>query len=236
MAASKKPSPKARKPEEVSPERMTGADAVVRSLEALGTDIVFGLPGGAVLPLYESLFAAEKLRHARFAPATEAAEARRLLGLLPPREPKPPTADVDDLAAVLDLMALALDSGCAVTDALELVADEVPEPLAGHLRQVVAARRWGVTGADAWKGLPSQWGPVAQALTLAQLAGAPPAETIRRAAADLRRDRRAALERAAARLPVFLVIPLGTVFMPAFVLIAVVPLVVALATQTLGQA
>lgn len=161
---------------------------------------------------------------------------RRLLGLLPPREPKPPTADVDDLAAVLDLMALALDSGCAVTDALELVADEVPEPLAGHLRQVVAARRWGVTGADAWKGLPSQWGPVAQALTLAQLAGAPPAETIRRAAADLRRDRRAALERAAARLPVFLVIPLGTVFMPAFVLIAVVPLVVALATQTLGQA
>ncbi|MCT2288926.1 acetolactate synthase large subunit [Corynebacterium sanguinis] len=63
MAASKKPSPKARKPEEVSPERMTGADAVVRSLEALGTDIVFGLPGGAVLPLYESLFAAEKLRH-----------------------------------------------------------------------------------------------------------------------------------------------------------------------------
>ena len=161
---------------------------------------------------------------------------RRLLGLLPPRTPKPPTADVDDLAAVLDLMALALDSGCAVTDALELVADEVPEPLAGHLRQVVAARRWGVTGADAWKGLPSQWGPVAQALTLAQLAGAPPAETIRRAAADLRRDRRAALERAAARLPVFLVIPLGTVFMPAFVLIAVVPLVVALATQTLGQA
>ena len=104
------------------------------------------------------------------------------------------------------------------------------------LYQVVAARRWGVTGDDAWKGLPSQWGPVAQALTLAQLAGAPPAETIRRAAADLRRDRRAALERAAARLPVFLVIPLGTVFMPAFVLIAVVPLVVALATQTLGQA
>ncbi|QRO87168.1 type II secretion system F family protein [Kytococcus sedentarius] len=161
---------------------------------------------------------------------------RRLLGLLPPRAPKPPTADVDDLAAVLDLMALALDSGCAVTDALELVADEVTDPLSGHLRQVVAARRWGVTGADAWKGLPSQWGPVAQALTLAQLAGAPPAETIRRAAADLRRDRRAALERAAARLPVFLVIPLGTVFMPAFVLIAVVPLVVALATQTLGQA
>ncbi|AWB83870.1 acetolactate synthase large subunit [Corynebacterium liangguodongii] len=64
MAASIKPSKKAPKtPEAPAPERMTGADAVVRSLEALGTDIVFGLPGGAVLPLYESLFAAHTLRH-----------------------------------------------------------------------------------------------------------------------------------------------------------------------------
>ncbi|MCT2338664.1 acetolactate synthase large subunit [Corynebacterium sp. p3-SID1056] len=42
---------------------MTGADAVVRSLEELGTRVVFGLPGGAVLPLYDALFAAKKLRH-----------------------------------------------------------------------------------------------------------------------------------------------------------------------------
>ncbi|MBS3180759.1 MULTISPECIES: acetolactate synthase large subunit [Leucobacter] len=44
-------------------ERMTGAQAVVRSLEALGVSDVFGLPGGAVLPLYDALMDAEKLRH-----------------------------------------------------------------------------------------------------------------------------------------------------------------------------
>ncbi|SDS16370.1 acetolactate synthase large subunit [Corynebacterium timonense] len=44
-------------------ERMNGADAVVRSLEELGVEVVFGLPGGAVLPLYDALFAAQKLRH-----------------------------------------------------------------------------------------------------------------------------------------------------------------------------
>ncbi|WP_427871073.1 acetolactate synthase large subunit [Leucobacter luti] len=44
-------------------ERMTGAQAVVRSLEALGVTDVFGLPGGAVLPLYDALMDAEKLRH-----------------------------------------------------------------------------------------------------------------------------------------------------------------------------
>ena len=42
---------------------MTGAQAVVRSLEALGVADVFGLPGGAVLPLYDALMDAEKLRH-----------------------------------------------------------------------------------------------------------------------------------------------------------------------------
>ncbi|MFD5599630.1 acetolactate synthase large subunit [Leucobacter sp. NPDC058333] len=44
-------------------ERLTGAQAVVRSLEALGVTDVFGLPGGAVLPLYDALMDAAKLRH-----------------------------------------------------------------------------------------------------------------------------------------------------------------------------
>ncbi|MBK0420859.1 acetolactate synthase large subunit [Leucobacter sp. CSA2] len=44
-------------------ERMNGAQAVVRSLEALGVTDVFGLPGGAVLPLYDALMDAGKLNH-----------------------------------------------------------------------------------------------------------------------------------------------------------------------------
>ncbi len=44
-------------------ELMTGAQAVVRSLELLGVTDVFGLPGGAVLPLYDALMDAQELRH-----------------------------------------------------------------------------------------------------------------------------------------------------------------------------
>ncbi|MFT4231618.1 MAG: acetolactate synthase large subunit [Leucobacter sp.] len=44
-------------------ERMTGAQAVVRSLETLGVTDVFGLPGGAVLPLYDTLMDNNRLRH-----------------------------------------------------------------------------------------------------------------------------------------------------------------------------
>ncbi|MEN3305546.1 MAG: acetolactate synthase large subunit [Micromonosporaceae bacterium] len=37
-------------------EEMSGASALVRSLEALGVDVVFGIPGGAILPAYDPLF------------------------------------------------------------------------------------------------------------------------------------------------------------------------------------
>ena len=33
----------------------TGADVVLRSLEALGARVAFGLPGGASLPLYDAI-------------------------------------------------------------------------------------------------------------------------------------------------------------------------------------
>lgn len=45
------------------PVRMSGAQAIVRSLEELGADLVFGLPGGAVLPLYDPLYSSKKVRH-----------------------------------------------------------------------------------------------------------------------------------------------------------------------------
>lgn len=46
-----------------TPERMSGAEAIVRSLEELGADVVFGIPGGAILPLYDPLYDSEKVRH-----------------------------------------------------------------------------------------------------------------------------------------------------------------------------
>ena len=41
---------------------MSGASALVKSLEAAGVEVAFGIPGGAVLPLYDPLFDS-KLRH-----------------------------------------------------------------------------------------------------------------------------------------------------------------------------
>lgn len=46
-----------------APERMTGSQAIVRSLEELGVTDIFGLPGGAILPTYDPLFDSEQLNH-----------------------------------------------------------------------------------------------------------------------------------------------------------------------------
>ena len=47
----------------VAPERVSGAQSVVRSLEELGVETVFGIPGGAVLPVYDPLLDSTKVRH-----------------------------------------------------------------------------------------------------------------------------------------------------------------------------
>ena len=44
-------------------EVLTGAQAIVRSLELLGITDVFGLPGGAILPTYDPLMDSTKIRH-----------------------------------------------------------------------------------------------------------------------------------------------------------------------------
>ena len=44
-------------------EHVTGAESLVRSLEAAGVTDVFGIPGGAILPLYDPLMDSQKIRH-----------------------------------------------------------------------------------------------------------------------------------------------------------------------------
>src|SRR6201997_459097 len=47
----------------MSAEQMNGAEMVIRGLGDQGVDVVFGYPGGAVLPIYDALFMQNRLRH-----------------------------------------------------------------------------------------------------------------------------------------------------------------------------
>jgi len=43
--------------------KMNGADAILRSLEAEGVEVMFGIPGGAIMPTYDALARGTTIRH-----------------------------------------------------------------------------------------------------------------------------------------------------------------------------
>ncbi|GAA5024475.1 acetolactate synthase large subunit [Terrabacter aeriphilus] len=66
VASLARPRPAAEaKPAEVVIETLevTGAQSLVLSLEAIGCDTVFGIPGGAILPAYDPMLDSKKVRH-----------------------------------------------------------------------------------------------------------------------------------------------------------------------------
>jgi acetolactate synthase-1/2/3 large subunit len=44
-------------------EQITGAQSLVESMEAAGVEVVFGIPGGAILPAYDPLMDSSRIRH-----------------------------------------------------------------------------------------------------------------------------------------------------------------------------
>ena len=46
-----------------APVRLSGAQSLVRALEAVDTEVVFGIPGGTILPAYDPLLDSTKVRH-----------------------------------------------------------------------------------------------------------------------------------------------------------------------------
>src|SRR5271154_3936056 len=43
--------------------KMLGSDAILRSLEAEGVAVMFGIPGGAILPTYDAIARGTTVRH-----------------------------------------------------------------------------------------------------------------------------------------------------------------------------
>jgi pilus assembly protein TadC len=133
------------------------------------------------------------------------------------------------------LLSVALQSGSGVVEAIEQVAQVAPALPAAELAVVAAGLRWGLAEDQAWAQVDPRWSRTALALRMAREAGVPPSSLLLTGADDLRSARLAAIDVAAARLGVRLVIPLGVTFLPAFVLTTVVPVVLALARQVLAS-
>lgn len=144
--------------------------------------------------------------------------------------PAPPEASATDAAIVVELIAGCLAAGLTMPDSLEAAAVAGDPVTADACRATAAALRAGADGSEAWQG----WRRDPSLACVARLAarttatGAAAADDLRRAAARLRALRRARLAENVQRASVWVVVPLGLCFLPAFVLVAVVPVVAGL--------
>jgi tight adherence protein C len=132
--------------------------------------------------------------------------------------------------AVLDLLGAALRAGLNPHRALLRVAERAPDVLLEDLGLVAAVLRLGGTPAAALREAADRSGldelrAAAAALEAAERWGAPPAEALAARAEALRTRARLDAEAAAGQAAVRLAFPLVLCFLPAFVLLTVVPTV-----------
>lgn len=145
------------------------------------------------------------------------------------------------VAAALDVLAVCLEAGMAVSTAAAATAPSAPPQLAGVLRRAAHLLALGADPAVAWSIPPdrSAGAPAAHIDALLRLArrSASSGSALARGVAELaeqsRQDATHAATTAAERAGVLIAGPLGLCFLPAFVCLGIVPVVAGLAGDVL---
>lgn len=135
------------------------------------------------------------------------------------------------LPLAADLLAACLAAGAGPVIAAQAVGEALGGPVGTALARGAAEVRLGGAPADAWLGLASIPGAqaLARLLERAGETGLPAAGPAARLAADVRADRGRAATARARRAAVLVTAPVGLCFLPAFVAVGVLPVVIGLA-------
>lgn len=151
-----------------------------------------------------------------------------LLRFVPARDGR--VAASGQLPNALEFLAVALDAGRPVVGAVAAVAEVSPLPTSAVLGRVAAQMVLGRAGPAAWEGLKTDrvWGRVATDVARSEQSGTALAALLRVHAEDARRDASDEALKAARKVGVKSVIPLMACFLPAFILVGVVPIVAGL--------
>ena len=151
-----------------------------------------------------------------------------------PARPKVPVLVPGPMDAVLllDLIDVAISTGASLPRALAAVGTAVGGRQGDELARGAAALLLGASWQSAWA--ESALSDVVGALEASWSTGTAPGPALRGRAERLRRDRRTRSRTAAGSLGVQLVLPLGLCFLPAFVLLGLVPMLLSLAGGLFG--
>nr|WP_238342439.1 type II secretion system F family protein [Actinopolymorpha rutila] len=151
-----------------------------------------------------------------------------VLGRLEPRDVRRRREQLAaDLPFVADLLSGCLRAGSSPQRAVEVIAAELEGPTGSALGQVATAFRLGADARTAWSGFLAEEGLASFGRAMVRVwdSGAPLASTLDRLADDARAALRARNDQRARTVGVRAAAPLGLCFLPAFVLVGIVPLV-----------
>jgi len=137
-----------------------------------------------------------------------------------------------DTALVLELLAAQLRAGLAPLAALGTLAEALnSRPLHTVCQRLQMGSNWG----SAWSGSAAgTFGELRDALAPAYTGGAPSTALLLSLADAHRLNERRAAERAAGKLSVALVVPLGLCSLPAFICLGIVPILISLLPTLTG--
>jgi pilus assembly protein TadC len=135
------------------------------------------------------------------------------------------------LALTVDLLASALRAGQPVDAALAAVATTADPRTSAELGRVAGLLRLGADAPDAWRELLADpvLGSVARTACRSAHSGIRLAGSLEQLARELRTEIRAAAQARAHRAAIWVMAPLGLCFLPAFVCLGIVPIVIGLA-------
>ncbi|OIK26989.1 type II secretion system F family protein [Streptomyces malaysiense] len=135
------------------------------------------------------------------------------------------------LPLAADLLAACIEAGAGPVAAAQAVGEALGGPVGQALARGAAEVRLGGTPADAWRGLAALPGAAALARLLERAgeSGLPAAAPVARIASDTRADWGRTATARARRAAVLIAAPVGLCFLPAFVAIGVLPVVIGLA-------
>lgn len=136
-------------------------------------------------------------------------------------------SDAMDVPSALDLLAACLCAGASPVHAVTEVASAIGGCTGMVLGEVGRLMLLGAPVDSAWSSCLADphWAPVARAVIRAHDSGASLTDVLSRVADDRRRALRTGAEAATRRAGVKAVLPLGLCFLPAFVLVGVVPVI-----------
>lgn len=205
---------------ENQPER-ADAERVRRLLCAvlgLATPFVLGFPLGVPLGLAAALL------------------GPRAMATLDDREQRTDAAVAEQLPLVLDLLAACLAGGAGMAPALQSVSQAAGGVLGERLRRIATALSVGAPPAEAFRELGSGGfaGAAARSLCRASEGGTPVAAAVARVAEEARRRARLVARKRARRAGALAAGPLTLCFLPAFLVLGIVPCFVGIAGPMLS--